>query len=60
MNQSLENYPQKRNFKQTLESNGRIKKSDDRLRFVVHRHSATRLHYDFRLEIKGILKSWAI
>ncbi|MDV3508375.1 3'-phosphoesterase [Elizabethkingia anophelis] len=60
MNQSLENYQQKRNFKQTPEPKGRIKKSENKLRFVIHRHAATRLHYDFRLEIKGVLKSWAV
>ncbi|HFK5529372.1 TPA: DNA polymerase ligase N-terminal domain-containing protein [Elizabethkingia anophelis] len=60
MSQSLENYQQKRNFKQTPEPKGRMKKNDDKLRFVIHRHAATRLHYDFRLEIKGVLKSWAI
>lgn len=57
---SLEDYHKKRNFKESSEPKGTLKKSNNVLRFVVQRHAATRLHYDFRLEIDGVLKSWAV
>jgi bifunctional non-homologous end joining protein LigD len=57
---SLIKYKRKRNFNQTPEPEGRKEKSIDKLEFVVQRHKATRLHYDFRLEMEGVLKSWAV
>ncbi len=45
---------------QTPEPRGRARKSAARLSFVIQRHAATRLHYDFRLELDGVLKSWAV
>lgn len=55
---SLAKYKQKRDFKQTSEPVAG--KAEGKHIFVVQRHHATRLHYDFRLEIDGALKSWAV
>ena len=57
---SLSEYNQKRNFNSTLEPKGRVKQSSTELIFVVQKHAASHLHYDFRLEMDGVLKSWAI
>lgn len=57
---SLAKYHQKRHFKKTPEPVGREQKGRGPLRFVVQKHQASRLHYDFRLELDGTLKSWAV
>ncbi|MBI4410737.1 MAG: DNA ligase D [Gemmatimonadetes bacterium] len=57
---TLESYRQKRHFGRTPEPSGRRKKRASGRAFVVHKHAATRLHYDFRLELEGVLKSWAV
>lgn len=56
---SLSVYHKKRNFKSTSEPSGKGK-AKNKFRFAVQRHDATRLHYDFRLELGGVLKSWAV
>jgi bifunctional non-homologous end joining protein LigD len=56
---ALEEYQRKRDFKQTPEPPAKVERGE-RHRFVVQKHSATRLHYDFRLEMEGVLKSWAV
>ncbi|MDN3691134.1 DNA polymerase ligase N-terminal domain-containing protein [Chryseobacterium tructae] len=57
---ALKDYQHKRKFNETSEPKGTTKKSKNKLIFVVQRHAATRLHYDFRLEMEGVLKSWAV
>lgn len=57
---SLKNYRKKRRFGETPEPKGEKKESTGALTFVIQKHEATRLHYDFRLELNGVLKSWAI
>jgi bifunctional non-homologous end joining protein LigD len=55
----LEEYKRKRRFEQTPEPPPKLEKKSGH-RFVVQQHRATRLHYDFRLEMEGVLKSWAV
>src|SRR5690349_5678096 len=59
----LKEYKRKRDFKKTAEPAGAAKSSGQKtpaLHFVIQKHDASRLHYDFRLEMEGVLKSWAV
>lgn len=60
MTVGLKEYNQKRNFEKTMEPEGKPEYSEDSLRFVVQHHLASRDHFDFRLEWKGVLLSWAV
>ena len=57
---SLSLYNKKRHFDKTPEPKGKERHSKKSLKFVVQKHDASHLHYDFRLEMDGVLKSWAI
>ncbi|RYU89346.1 DNA ligase D [Mucilaginibacter terrigena] len=57
---SLKKYVEKRDFTKTSEPKAGRSKDKDKLMFVIQKHDATRLHYDFRLEMEGVLKSWAV
>src|SRR6185312_4234000 len=58
---SLATYRAKRDFQQTAEPSGKTAvAASEQLRFVIQRHDATRLHYDFRLELDGVFLSWAV
>jgi len=57
---SLKTYRDKRDFQRTTEPSGGKKKTSNRPIFVIQKHDARQLHYDFRLEVDGVLKSWAV
>jgi len=62
---SLKKYQEKRHFDKSSEPKGKIKKRTSKKTkgkniFVIQKHDASHLHYDFRLEIDGVLKSWAV
>jgi len=59
MKDALQRYREKRDFAVTSEPQGGMA-SPSALSFVVQKHAASRLHYDFRLELDGTLKSWAV
>lgn len=60
ISKKLELYYKKRNFKKTSEPKPYIKQSKNKNIFVIQKHHATTLHYDFRIEMDGVLKSWVI
>ena len=60
VNQPLDAYQTKRDFSKTPEPRGRRRKAKAGNSYVIQKHAARRLHYDFRLELDGVLKSWAV
>ena len=57
---SLQQYWKKRDFGETSEPRGAVARTGKKLAYVIQKHAASRLHYDFRLELDGTLKSWAV
>src|SRR5205809_645068 len=57
---SLSKYNLKRNFKKTPEPKGKPRKNSFKNLYLIQKHAASHLHYDFRLELDGVLKSWAV
>lgn len=60
MSESLEDYRNKRNFGRTDEPKGNLNPVNRGKTYVIQKHNATHLHYDLRLEMEGVLKSWAV
>lgn len=62
MGMGLKRYWKKRDFEKTPEPSGkrRVRARVNKLRYCIQKHDATRLHYDFRLELDGVLLSWAV
>lgn len=60
MNDKLDEYQKKRDFAATPEPGGADQKASQRHGFCIQKHDASHLHYDFRLELEGTLKSWAV
>src|SRR6186713_3212870 len=60
MKRPLEKYAAKRKFTKTPEPGPKVVRRTGPLLFIVQKHAARRLHYDFRLELDGVLKSWAV
>lgn len=56
----LKDYRKKRDFRRTSEPGGSMRSSSGKPIFVIQKHDASNLHYDFRLEVNGVLKSWAV
>ena len=56
----LAEYRRKRDFRRTQEPKGGPRKKSPRLAYVIQKHAASRLHYDLRLELDGVMKSWAV
>jgi bifunctional non-homologous end joining protein LigD len=56
----LKEYRERRDFEKTSEPEGKPEERAGEARFVVQQHDATRMHYDFRIETDGVLKSWAV
>jgi bifunctional non-homologous end joining protein LigD len=56
----LDEYKRKRDFRVTAEPEGHVHPAGDVLSFCIQKHAASHLHYDFRLELDGVLKSWAV
>jgi len=58
--ENLKAYREKRDFRRTKEPSGGERGDSDKPLFVIQKHDASNLHYDFRLEVDGVLKSWAV